>query len=236
MKQFIRKNLESVLNILADKNALIPQILPENEAGLDKDDINLVYRKISDVVGKKKALLIGGTALQRYSNHNPKDIDVLVPDNLKNYLSELEKKGFYGIYEKTLKPFFSSEIYVSHYNLNGKRIRVEFYSAKGILDKDITIDYAISKARSDKSQYGDVYYADPYTLLISKYNSWKNRLFNGRADKDLIDLKEANFDILDTKMTRKIKEAYAPNIISRMESLMSDLVRLVYRNVHKEEY
>ena len=65
MKQFIRKNLEAVLNILADKNALIPQILPENEAGLDKDDINFVYRRISDVVGERKALLIGGTALQR---------------------------------------------------------------------------------------------------------------------------------------------------------------------------
>jgi len=235
MKDFVKRTLENILTTITENNTLMPQMAPETQS-LEKREIDTIYGRVSDVLGDKKAIIIGGAALQRYSSHKPKDIDLLVDNDFADYIQRLKENGFSDMHEKRLKPFFRSDIYVSSYNLNGNMVRVEFYSPDGILNKNEKFMDAANRARFTSYKGKRVYYGDPYTMIVSKYNSWKNRVFNGRADKDLLDLKEAGFDAVDSDMREKLEKAYHQGFISRSKSLASDVLRLVYHGFISHKY
>ncbi len=239
-REVIKRTLERILSNLADKDTLIKQSMNQDFGEyLDINEVNGIYSLISKTFGDGNALLIGGTALQRYSKHRPKDIDIMVNSIPEDRLKKLEKAGFNGIKKETFKPFFNPEMYSMRYG--DKNIEVEIYSTKGLLSKNGSYGDLIKKARYDNFNGSKIYYLDPYNLAKLKYLSWKNRLFNGRSDKDIIELREAGIDDyiknLNEKEAKKILKAYKPSVISHTKSVLSECLRLAYREfIHKNNY
>ena len=120
--------------------------------------------------------------------------------------------------------------------LGEKKIRIEFYSSKGMLDNEESFDNL--KRRALKREYNgeSIYFVDPLNLCRLKYNAWRNRLMNGRCDKDIIDLKKA--DLLgyvdkNNQYYQKIAKAYHQGIIGRFKSVLSDAVHVLHQEYLK---
>ena len=228
----IKRTLQTILSKLADDELLEP-VNYEKGDYLSQEDINKGYSIASSVFGSGNMLLIGGAALQNYYPlHKPKDIDVIVNGDVEAKKNLLYNKGFKDIKNEGSKPLFDANIYSSYLDLGEKKIRIEFYSSKGLLDSNESLDNLKKKALYREYNGEKIYFADPLNLCKLKYNAWRNRLVNGRADKDIIDLKESKLlDYIDknNKYYRKIAKAYHPGVINRFKSILSDAVHLMHQ-------
>jgi hypothetical protein len=235
----IKRTLEVILSKLANDDLIEPANYEEGES-LSQEDINKSYLIASSVFGSGNVILIGGGALQNYYPlHKPKDIDVIVNGNIEENRDLLYNNGFKDIKDVGSKPRFNADIYSSYLNLEDKKIRVEFYSSKGLLDKGESFEGL--KKKAFYREYGNekVYFVDPLSLCRLKYNAWKNRLMNGRSDKDIIDLRKANIlDCIDKNDSyyRKISEAYRQGVISRLKSILSDAVHVAHQEYLKRHH
>ena len=232
----IKRTLQMILSKLAD-NDLIKPANYENGDYLSQNEINKSYSLASSVFGEGNVILIGGAALQNYYPlHKPKDLDVVVNGNLEGKKDLLYSKGFNDIKGTGSKPLFHADIYVSYLNLGDKKVRVEFYSSRGLLNKNEKFESLRKKALYREYNGEKVYFIDPLNLAKLKYNAWRNRLMNGRCDKDIVDLKEANIlDYIDKndEYYEKIVSAYNQNVISRLKSILSDAVHVLHQEYLK---
>ena len=171
-----------------------------------------------------------------YPLHKPKDIDVIVNGNFEAKKDLMYSKGFKNIKEEGSKPLFNADIYVCYLDFGGKKIRIEFYSDKGMLEKGESFFSLKKKALRREYNGESIYFVDPVNLCRLKYTAWKNRLMNGRADKDIIDIKKANLIAYlnkDDEYYEKISRAYNQNFISRFKSLLSDAVHVLHQEYLK---
>ena len=232
----IKRTLQIILSKLADDELLEPVNYEKGEY-LSQDDINKCYSIASSVFGSSNLLLIGGAALQNYYPlHKPKDIDVIINGNVEDKKDLLYNKGFRGIKNEGPRPFFNADIHAYCLELGEKKIRIEFYSSKGMLDNEESFDNL--KRRALKREYNgeSIYFVDPLNLCRLKYNAWRNRLMNGRCDKDIIDLKKA--DLLgyvdkNNQYYQKIAKAYHQGITGRFKSVLSDAVHVLHQEYLK---
>jgi hypothetical protein len=229
----LKENLQDLLRCVAsgDKNLIKPRSYDYSTDYLTLDDSNMIYSSISKVFGERNALLIGGTAMQRYSQHRPKDIDIIINGNVADNIGKLQDQGFYNIKKYSFKPFFKSDIYYMYYG-TGVKFLVELYSTHGLLERNESFEEIMEKAKFNEYMGGKVYYADPHTLAVLKYRSWKNRFFNGRADKDLLDLKEmgvdSHIDELPEEVKSGLESAYKFQFISRVKSIASEIIHVLH--------
>ncbi|MGC8533760.1 MAG: hypothetical protein ACP5MV_04010 [Candidatus Parvarchaeum sp.] len=232
----IKRTLQMILSKLSNED-LIEPVNYESGEYLSQEDIAKSYSIFSSIFGKENAILIGGAALQNYYPfHKPKDIDVVVDGNVEEMKDLLYDKGFRDIKDAGSKPLFNADIHVSYLQLDNKKIRVEFYSSEGLLDKNEGFENLRKNALYREYNGQKIYFVDPLNLCRLKYNAWRNRLMNGRCDKDIIDLKEANLlDYIDKndKYYRKISKAYNPGVISRLKSVLSDAVHIAHQEYLK---
>ena len=232
----IKRTLQSILSKLADDN-LIEPVNYEDGGYLNQEEISKSYSLASSVFGEGNVILIGGAALQNYYPlHKPKDIDVIVNGNFEAKKELMYSKGFKNIKEEGSKPLFNADIYVCYLDLGGKKIRIEFYSDKGMLEKGESFDSLKKRALRKEYNGESIYFVDPVNLCRLKYTAWKNRLMNGRADKDIIDIKKANLIAYldkDNEYYEKINRAYNQNFISRFKSLLSDAVHVLHQEYLK---
>ncbi len=232
----IKRTLQAILSKLANEDLIEPVNYEEGEY-LSQEEINKSYSIASSVFGSGNVILIGGAALQNYYPlHRPKDIDVVVNGNIEEKKDLLYSKGFNNIKDAGSKPLFDADIHVSYLNLGEKKIRIEFYSSEGLLDRDQSFESLKKKAFSREYNGEKVYFVDPINLGRLKYNAWRNRLMNGRCDKDIIDLKKANLlDYMDKndEYYEKIAKAYHPGIISKFKSVLSDAIHVAHQEYLK---
>ena len=228
----IKRTLQIILSKIADDELLEPVNYEKGEY-LSQEGINKGYSMVSSVFGSSNVLLIGGAALQNYYPlHKSKDIDVIVNGDVETKKNLLYNKGFKDIKNEGAKPLFDANIYSSYLDLGDKKIRIEFYSSKGLLDSNESFDNLKKKALYREYNEGKIYIVDPVNLCKLKYNAWRNRLMNGRADKDIIDLKESNLlDYIDknNKYYRNIAKAYHPSVVTRFKSILSDAVHVMHQ-------
>ena len=235
-KLMIKRTLQIILSKLADDQLLEPANYEKGDY-LSKEDIDKGYSIASSVFGSSNLLLIGGAALQNYYPlHKSKDIDIIVNGEVEAKKNLLYDKGFKGIKNEGPKPLFDANIYSSYLDLGEKKIRVEFYSSKGLLDSDESFDNLKKKALYREYNGEKIYFVDPVNLCKLKYNAWRNRLVNGRADKDIIDLKKA--DLLgyvdkNNQYYQKIAKAYHQGITGRFKSVLSDAVHVLHQEYLK---
>ena len=235
----IKRTLQVILSKLANDELIEPVNYEQGEY-LSQEDINKSYLIASSVFGSDNVILIGGAALQNYYPlHKSKDIDVIVNGDVEAKKKLLYNNGFKVTKDTGPKPLFNADIYVSYLSLGEKKIRMEFYSNKGLLDSNESFSDIRKKAIYRKYKGERVYFVDPLSLCKLKYNAWKNRLMNGRCDKDIIDLKEANLlDYIDRNEEdyRKIFEAYNQGVISKLKSILSNAVHLAHQEYLKRHH
>ncbi len=234
----IRRTLENVLIALSDDNrSLINQRPYEDLPPLDIEDVNRIYSAVASVFGADNVLIFGGAALQRYCQHKPKDVDLIVNGDIAANIENLSSRGFTGVNEKTLKVFFNSKVYESGYPINGNKIKVEYYSPEGLLGKNDDFRDVMKISKESDYRGLKIHYADPYTLSMLKYRAWKNRLANGRADKDLIDLEKAGifYNKTNDPPYQKLLGAYTPGMFSRLKSIFSETVHILHQNYLRQK-
>ncbi len=228
----IKRTLQAILSKLTDDELLEPVNYEKGEY-LSQEDINKGYSIASSIFGSDNMILIGGAALQNYYPlHKPKDIDVIVNGDIEAKKNLLYNKGFKNIKNAGPHPLFNANIYVSYLSLEDKNIRIEFYSSKGLLNNNESFDNLKKSALYREYNGEKIYFADPLNLCKLKYNAWKNRLMNGRADKDIIDIKKAgllNYIDKDSKYYTKITKAYYPTTVSKFKSILSDAVHVMHQ-------
>lgn len=232
----IKRTLQIILSKIADDELLEP-VNYEKGDYLSQENIDKSYLIASSVFGSGNVLLIGGAALQNYYPlHKSKDIDIIVNGEVEAKKNLLYDKGFKDIKNEGSKPLFDANIYSSYLDLGEKKIRVEFYSSKGLIDSNESFDNLKKKALYRKYNGEKIYFVDPVNLCKLKYNAWRNRLVNGRADKDIIDLKESRLlDYIDknNEYYRKIAKAYHPSVMSRFKSILSDGIHVLHQEYLK---
>ena len=188
----------------------------------DTRGITKLYRELYK--GDEKQSFFKSIADPSYFNSGSK---VLIAK--KNLLYD---KGFKDIKNEGSKPLFDANIYSSYLDQGDKKIRIEFYSSKGLLDSNESFDNLKKKALYREYNGEKIYFADPLNLCKLKYNAWRNRLMNGRADKDIIDLKESKLlDYIDkdNEYYKRIAKAYHPSVITRFKSILSDAVHVMHQ-------
>ncbi len=237
-RRAIKRTLENVLAVLSDSDRnLIDQRSYEDLPPLSTEDVDKIYSAVASVFGAENVLIFGGAALQRYCQHRPKDVDIMINGDMASNIENLNSKGFTDIKEKTFKVFFNSRIYESRYPINGNEVRVEYYSPEGLLGKNDNFEDVMKRAKESDYRGGKIYYADPYTLSMLKYRAWKNRLANGRADKDLIDLEKAGifYNKTNDPQYQKLLGAYTPGMFSRLKSIFSETVHILHQNYLRQK-
>lgn len=235
----IKRTLQIILSKLSDGDLIEPVNYEDGEY-LNQEEINKSYSIASSVFGSGNVILIGGAALQNYYPlHKPKDIDVIVNGNVEEKKGLLYNSGFKDIKSAGSKPFFNADIHACYLNLGEKKIRMEFYSSKGMLDEGENFNNLMKRAFYREYNGEKVYFVDPLNLCRLKYNAWSNRLANGRSDKDIIDLKKSdllNYIDKDDKYYRKISKAYQQGVIGRFKSVLSDAVHVLHQEYLKRHH
>lgn len=190
----IKRDIENILASIYDDDFIPQQDFKEKGDFLSEEDVNHIYSIVADFIGNENTVIIGGAALQRYSKHKPKDLDLLINADTSKLNGYLLSSGFYG-YEKLHTPFFRADSERYLYDRENKTFVLEVFTADKFLGKKYSFEQIINSANADRYNDHKIYYVDLDFLVRLKYMAWNNRLFNARADKDLQEI--SSCEILD---------------------------------------
>ncbi len=230
----LKRKLENILQSIQSGDFIEQQDFYSIGDYLSREEVNMVYSEVAKAAGNKNCLLIGGGALQRYFNHSPKDVDIMIGVDFKEIKDKLLSRGF-SDFEFHKTPFFGSKIYSGVLKYGDKKFVIDLFSYKGVLDRNETFQEVMNNARIEDYKDSKVYYSDINFLVKSKYRAWKNRLFNARGDKDIIEIFSPELLIkADPAIKKKIEnewKEYKNSGYSKLISAFSAYAVCYFRNL-----
>ena len=232
MDNMVLKEIGSAIEKILNDDVIISTKKSYNN--ITDSDIHDIYSNIQSAVGKDNLILFGGCALLHYIKHKPSDVDVIIRygGDIKALSQKLSDK--FDKLEMVSHPFLNAKVYKTIYTSDsGQKISVDMFTNPP--SKRVSIDGVFSRGKRAYTDGMLVNVANQRDLAEFAYASWKNRLFNGRGDKDHEYLVNLDRKFGDSTVPPQYISGTHSNPASRLKSVLGVYIAGAMRDRIRKE-